>query len=107
MLFLSRSSQRGENIAQSRLYLFGGIQPCAFELGRRIFMARAPQKALVVETEPRVVPTAVTGVMVDHSVGRRKLIQRMGEAGDHHHERARRAGQAGATRQTDKELSVL
>ena len=57
-----------------------GDQPRALELPRRVLVARAPQEILVVEAVRGVVPAAVAGVIVDHPVGRRELVGRMGEA---------------------------
>ena len=73
--------------------VFGGDQPGAFELPRRAGMARTPQKVLVIETMPRVVPAAVAGMPVDHPVRRREFVGRMREATDQHHRTACRPRQ--------------
>ena len=88
--------------------MIDGDQPRAFELARRVLVARAPQEVLVVEAVVRIVPAAVAGVVVDHAVGRVELVGRMGEAADHHHRRAHRPGEPGQpARQADEELGVL
>src|SRR5262245_39025265 len=63
-------------------------QPRAFELAWGIFVARAPQKVFVLEAQMRIVPAPVASMIVDDAIGRRKLVDRMGEAGDHHHRRS-------------------
>jgi hypothetical protein len=69
-------------------------------------MARAPQEVLVVEAMPHVVPAAVGGVIVDHSVRSCKFVCRMSEA--HHHGRPHPPGEPGEpTGEANEELGVL
>src|SRR5215469_14386599 len=89
------------------LHLLSGDQPRAFELSGRAGMARAPQKILVVEALPDVIPAAIAGVPVDHPVWRGELVGRMGETADQHHWRAGRPGEPGeAAGEADKKFRV-
>ena len=91
-----------------RLDLLGGDEPRAFELARRVLVARAPQKIAVIEAMAHVVPAAVAGVLVDDAVRRIEFVGRVGEARDHHHRRAGRPGEPGqAAGEADEEFGVL
>src|SRR5579883_329274 len=88
-------------------HLLGGDQACAFELARRAGMARAPEEVLVVKQHARVVPAGIAGMPVDHAIGCRELVYRMGEAADQHDRRAGRPGEPGEpAAETDKERSM-
>ncbi len=72
--------------------LAAGDKLGAFEVARRVLMPGAPHEIIVFEPNGRIIPTAIAGVPVDHTVGRGEFIRRMGEAA--HHNR-RRAGSMG------------
>src|SRR5262249_10905731 len=69
--------------------------------------AGAPQKVLVVELHPYIIPAGIAGVIVDHPVWRRELVSRMCEATDHDHWNSCGPGEPRqATRQPDKKIGV-
>jgi hypothetical protein len=86
-------NSKTRNSLQRRFYLFCSDEPRTFKLPWRAGMTWTPQKILVVEAMRRIVPAAVAGVIVDHPIGRGEFIERMREAGDHHHRNAHRPGQ--------------
>ena len=67
-----------------RFYLVRRNQARALELARRAPVTRATQKIRSVEGDQWVIPAAVAGMIVDHSVGSSELVKRMCEAADHH-----------------------
>src|ERR1700722_1790169 len=89
------------------LHMLDRDQPGALELARRACMARAPEEVLVIESQRRIVPAGVAGVVVDDPPGRLELGRRMGEAADQDDLRARRPSEPReAARQPDQEIRV-
>ena len=81
------------NVSYHRLHLLDRDEARAFELARRVLVAWAPEEILVIEAMARIVPATVAGVMVDDSIGGDELVERMGEARDHHHGGSHRPGE--------------
>jgi hypothetical protein len=54
--------------------LFGHDQARALELPRRVLIAGAPQKVLVIEPDPHVNSAGIAGAIVDHPIGRLEFI---------------------------------
>src|SRR5438067_12497668 len=77
------------------LDVIDGDEPRAFELTRCVLVARTPHEVLVIETQLRIVPAAVAGVIVHHAIGGGEFVERMSEAGDHDHRRSHRPGEPG------------
>lgn len=68
------------NASKGGLYLICSDQPGALELPGGILMARTPQKILVIEPRPDIIPAGIAGMIVDHPIGRFEFVRRMGEA---------------------------
>lgn len=77
------------NSSNDRFHQIGRNQARALELARRVLVARTPKEILVIEPDVRFVPAAVAGMIIDDPVGSCELVDRVGEAGDHHHRSAR------------------
>ena len=55
-------------------------EPRAFELPRRILMARTPQKVVVIEPQCWIVPAAVTRMVIDDPILRVEFVERVRES---------------------------
>src|SRR5215831_1630514 len=52
---------KSRNRPDRRLHLLGSDEPRAFELPRRVLVARTPQKVLVIKLHPHIVPAGIAG----------------------------------------------
>jgi hypothetical protein len=67
-----------------------------------------PEKVFVVKAHPHVIPTAVAGVIVDHSIGCVKFIGWMSEAADQDYRSADRPSEPRQTaRESHEEICVF
>src|ERR1700730_8069751 len=102
-----RTGAEARNSLHHGLHLVRGDEPRAFELARGVLVTRTIHEILVVEAVPHIVPARIAGMVVDHPVGRLKLVGRMGEAADQHHRLAHRPGEPGqAAGEPDEKLGV-
>jgi hypothetical protein len=67
-------SPKSRNGLDYGLHLFGHDQARALELRRRVLKAGAPQKVLVIEPHPQVIPAGIADVTVDHPVGHLEFV---------------------------------
>src|SRR5579862_5996045 len=88
--------------------MLGGDKTGALELPRRIFVAWTPQEILVIEPVAHVIPAAVAGVIIDHTIGRIKFVRWVRESRNHHNRRSTRPGEPRKpARETNKKFGVL
>ena len=79
-----------------------------FKVAVRAFVTGTPQEVEVVEVQPHIVPAAVAGMIIDHTIRRFKFVGRVGEAGDHHHRHFAAPGKPAQTAaQADEEIRIL
>src|SRR5215831_4730949 len=59
------ADRKFRNSLDGGLHLFGSDQARAFELPRRVLVARAPQIVLVIKAHPHVVPARIAGFIAE------------------------------------------